>query len=64
MINQLQQGAGARRRAPAGGVRRRSGGGPMKISDVSVDRPVLISMIMVALILLGAIALPMLPVAL
>ena len=36
----------------------------MKISDVSVDRPVLISMIMVALILLGVIALPMLPVAL
>ena len=36
----------------------------MKISDVSVDRPVLISMIMVALILIGAIALPLLPVAL
>ena len=36
----------------------------MKIADVSVDRPVLISMIMVALILLGVIALPMLPVAL
>jgi len=36
----------------------------MKISDISVDRPVLISMIMVALILIGAIALPMLPVAL
>ncbi len=36
----------------------------MKISDVSVNRPVLISMIMVALILIGAIALPMLPVAL
>jgi HAE1 family hydrophobic/amphiphilic exporter-1 len=30
----------------------------MKISDVSVNRPVLISMIMVALILIGAIALP------
>ncbi len=36
----------------------------MKIADVSVDRPVLISMIMVALILIGAIALPLLPVAL
>ncbi|MGD0621441.1 MAG: efflux RND transporter permease subunit [Thermacetogeniaceae bacterium] len=34
----------------------------MKIADVSVDRPVLITMIMVALILIGAIALPMLPV--
>ncbi|MDA8337392.1 MAG: efflux RND transporter permease subunit [Peptococcaceae bacterium] len=34
----------------------------MKIANVSVDRPVLISMIMVALILLGAIALPLLPV--
>ena len=34
----------------------------MKIADVSVDRPVLISMIMVALIVLGVIALPLLPV--
>ncbi|OAT80718.1 efflux RND transporter permease subunit [Desulfotomaculum copahuensis] len=34
----------------------------MKIADLSVDRPVLISMIMVALILLGLVALPLLPV--
>ncbi|HUW64223.1 MAG TPA: efflux RND transporter permease subunit [Spirochaetia bacterium] len=34
----------------------------MKIADVAVDRPVLISMIMVALILLGIVALPLLPV--
>lgn len=34
----------------------------MKIANVSVDRPVLISMVMVALILLGLVALPLLPV--
>lgn len=36
----------------------------MKIADVSVDRPVLISMVMVVLILLGVVALPLLPVEL
>ncbi|MGB9804032.1 efflux RND transporter permease subunit [Desulfofundulus sp.] len=34
----------------------------MKVADVSVDRPVLISMIMAALIILGLVALPLLPV--
>lgn len=34
----------------------------MKIANLSVDRPVLISMIMLVLILLGVVALPLLPV--
>lgn len=34
----------------------------MKIADLSVDRPVLISMAMLALIILGLVALPLLPV--
>ncbi len=63
MINQLKRGAGARQGAAPGRGRQAPGRGrPNENIRRFRNRPVLISMIMVALILIGAIALPMLPV--